>query len=293
MKNEKLNEENKAMKKIRETTKLIEEQIKEDAVVESAEKPSGTEGKNKVKENEKEVSVGNPSLIKCTDCSFIAPNKRIMKGHMTSHSAKISKAVKCGVCDKRFQNVETLNVHWQNNSECTLSPEKHKCPKCIFEAESKSILDQHVKLNHKSEESTFFDFDNKQSVCRYWLKGMCTWTNCRYAHEKPSTKPTLEESNKSLKSCVYFEKGYCRYGERCKYKHKSHTESFENDRYSPKQRMETPRICFNQLDCRFFPNCRFQHFAPFLIQGQRNNPPPLDSMQHFPPLLNQLLQNKY
>ena len=33
-------------------------------MVESAEKPSGTEGKNKVKENEKEVSVGNPSLIK-------------------------------------------------------------------------------------------------------------------------------------------------------------------------------------------------------------------------------------
>lgn len=56
-----------------------------------------------------------------------------------------------------------------------------------------------------------------RQLCRYYQKGNCRYGNrCRYVHEYSEYS---ESSDELMDQCKFFQKGYCRYGESCHFKH--------------------------------------------------------------------------
>ena len=53
-----------------------------------------------------------------------------------------------------------------------------------------------------------------RQLCKYYQKGSCRYGNrCRYVHEY------TESHDELMDQCKFFQKGYCRYGESCHFKH--------------------------------------------------------------------------
>ena len=92
---------------------------------------------------------------------------------------------------------------------------------------------------------------SKKNICNHWLRGSCTYQNCRFLHVK------MEERGKYDVPCKYYLRGYCKNGRDCKYRHNIEG-GIEKKKYS------NPR--FKTVHCSFYLGgyCKKQEKCTFI-----------------------------
>ena len=283
--NEKLKEENKTLRKIKEVQHLLKDN--KDGNVDDDNTRS-----NPVEENQTPTEI---EKIKCRQCSFIAPNKTILKGHMTGHQKTTTREVKCAACDRKFATIEDLNRHWKDKTNCSSGQEKIRCTHCDSQFASKSQLSEHEKLKHTTKKTQKeikcsaceVSFTTTEQLKKHWSNNpVCSpplpsvkCNQCDFQCETNLQLKAHEKINHIANRSTYtdydnFEYGVCKYWKngncsrkQCKYLHEdiSDTREYQN------QQNKHCRF-FARGNCRFGSRCKFQHIMKDQNNGQNMQP---------------------
>ena len=113
-----------------------------------------------------------------------------------------------------------------------------------------------------------FEFEGKQIVIEEFRDENENISRAR-SNVTRTKKGILKNGNQ--KNCKYFIKGYCRFGDRCKYKHTDTSQkSHENNR-------KVKCKFFEKGWCKFQDNCKYLHVS----ETDDNQPTSRSEMKHF------------
>ena len=229
-------------------------------------------------QNNKKLLEKKNELIKCKLCKFKIRSEKSLNTHM------IKQHNQCVDCNRTFSKESQLKLHKETNHSI-------KCNKCEHRATGRKQLDEHNKSLHSRME--FSHGKNKCKTCDFEAtndlelnlhqhqmhkedKIKCNLCDFRAANEEILKKHyTVAMGHKQNIPCRYFQRGVCRYGNRCKFEHKNLIFS-NTSANQPQRQFENTRVRSQQCkfydQCAKFPNCGFSHFEVCKYQEQCYNP---------------------
>ena len=145
--------------------------------------------------------------LMCNKCDFISTSRRILDKHIDEIHK--TNSLKCSQCDFVCETQEYLNTHISN---IHIIDENVRCRKCNHVAETRKDLSIHIADVH--------DIDLRQK-------------DTQYKNNRPGRK--------SAEFCVFWNRGYCKFGDDC----------FKTHKESP--------YCLFQERCNRKNTCKFFH----------------------------------
>ena len=169
----------------------------------------------------------------CKNCNEIFDSNHLLRKHVeTKHKTNI-----CQICNFTSNNVEEMNQH-----VIALHNKMIKCDGCKFEATSRKALKEHVNEEHTKKHKFSCDRCKYESIIENNLiehQKNKHENKTRSVNTEKVGKPSKFDKNGKL--CVFWNHGFCRHGNLCKFVHK-----------------EIP-ACFYQEHCRK-EKCPFFHY---------------------------------
>ena len=208
---------------------------------------------------------GQENDFACGICAYKSKNNNDVKKHRQEQHPKPPVYYSCSVCDTKCNDTESLNDHKKKHMK------KINCNHCLFKADSKQELDNHISRRHKEKfECDWCDFvthvkgdiseheKNEHNMTKARKMHNCKKCENVYrsvsdlknheneVHSQESSRSMLQnkfsyEQKKRNGFCRFWNHAQCRFKEEdCKFLHK-----------------EAP-FCHYQDQCRE-PRCQFFH----------------------------------
>ena len=148
--------------------------------------------------------------FKCEECKIIMDSKNKLNMHIEKDHARIE----CDICNFNTRSKKDMDVHVDN-----IHNKMFSCEVCDYESPSKRGLQTHMK-----EHSAEVDF--KCKVCNY-----TTILEQNYIdHAENKHKNGKKKPSKIGTPCIYWNKGSCANGDRCRFSHVEIPECYYQDR---------------------------------------------------------------
>ena len=205
-------------------------------------------------------------LYECNVCDYFTENKSHLRQHITSNHNQTR--YQCDVCSYFFSTSANLEAHKveKHNHNC------FPCNDCRFKAKSLDNLDAHIKECHGSPRKDF-DIRNveKKTACNP-SHPLHSTTCCDREPGQSYQRMYTEEEKRQFGACYYWNQGYCKRGDLCKFLH--------------------IELCRYQDNCRRSGTCEFFHIkkADSFLGGRRQHQY-VYREEDFP-VLDQIYQNK-
>lgn len=114
-------------------------------------KTISTQRKIKIKDYERMKRAKAANNYQCDQCSFKTYREINLKWHMNGKHSSDDKAkwYECSLCSWKGKYIQSLNYH--TRSKHPQGEMQFQCPKCEYITFRKGYLNQHISLNHTSE----------------------------------------------------------------------------------------------------------------------------------------------
>ena len=143
------------------------------------------------------ASGGIQKSLKCGHCDFKATNENSLKNHV-GHCH-----YKCDICSRVLGTVTQLRSHIRDIHD-KQNGTMMECRTCKFSSLSKKHLEIHIRRHHRDLSCKECDYKTKSlnllkehsaqahkhrnTVCKYWLQNRCRRTSCQFLHEQRNCK---------------------------------------------------------------------------------------------------------